>query len=243
MFVKICGITNRDDAMAAIDSGARALGFIFYPKSPRFVNQTELAKWIGHLPHDIWKIGVFVDEHPATIEHVARELGLDVAQLHGSETPADHPANLRVWKAFRVKGDGVTDPDYPAEAILLDGPASGEAFDWAIASLISRPLVLAGGLNEHNVRDAIERTGPWGVDVCSGVESEPGRKDHARMKKFIETALVIGAHNDRPSGGLCANDAAHNGRPSGGLCANDAAHNGRPSDGLCANDTHDFYAT
>ena len=189
MFVKICGITNRDDAMAAIEAGARAIGFIFYPKSPRFVEATDIAQWIGEVPGDIWKVGIFVDEQPARIESVAKDLGLNIAQLHGSETPAQHPANIRIWKAFRVKDDRIPDPNYPSEAILLDGPGSGEAFNWSLTARISRPLILAGGLNEHNVRSAIERSEPWGVDVCSGIEREPGRKDHARMKKFIEAAL------------------------------------------------------
>ena len=175
--------------MAAVDAGARAIGFIFYSKSPRFVEAMGIGRWIGEVPADIWRVGIFVDEQPARIEHVAKELGLDVAQLHGSETPEQHPANIRIWKAFRVKADRVPDPNYPSEAILLDGPTSGEAFNWSLTARISRPLILAGGLNEHNVRSAIERSEPWGVDVCSGVESEPGRKDHARMRKFIEAAL------------------------------------------------------
>lgn len=189
MFVKICGITNRDDAMAAIDSGARAVGFIFHPKSPRFVHPEQLSGWVGELPPDIWKVGVFVDEQPTAIEQTAATLGLDIAQLHGSETPAQHPGHIRIWKAFRVREDRLPDPDYPSEAILLDGPSSGHAFNWAIAARISRPVILAGGLDESNVRAAIERTQPWGVDVCSGVEAEPGRKDHARMKNFIKAAL------------------------------------------------------
>jgi phosphoribosylanthranilate isomerase len=189
MFVKICGITNRDDAMAAIDAGARAIGFIFHPKSPRFVEAIEIARWIGDVPADIWKVGIFVDEQPARIQNISAELGLDIAQLHGSETPEQHPANIRIWKAFRVREDRIPDPNYPSEAILLDGPASGEAFNWSLTARISRPLILAGGLNEQNVRSAIERSDPWGVDVCSGIESEPGRKDPVRMRKFIEAAL------------------------------------------------------
>jgi phosphoribosylanthranilate isomerase len=189
MFVKICGITNREDALAAVDAGARALGFIFYPKSPRFVEPSAVARWIGELPQEIWKVGIFVDEQPAAIEAVAAQLGLDVAQLHGSETPDQHPGNIRIWKAFRVKEDRVPDPDYPSEAILLDGPSSGKSFNWSVTARISRPLILAGGLDEHNVRNAIERSEPWGVDVCSGVESEPGRKDYRRMRNFIQAAL------------------------------------------------------
>jgi phosphoribosylanthranilate isomerase len=186
MFVKICGITNREDALAAVDAGARALGFVFYPASPRRVTPEQLEPWIGGLPADVWKVGVFVDEPPASVEETCRRLNLDVAQLHGCETPDRHPRAMRVWKAFRVKDEPI--PDYPAaEAILIDGPA----YDWTQTAQFTRPLILAGGLDEHNVRDRIERARPWGVDVASGIESSPGRKDLARMKKFIEAALSI----------------------------------------------------
>lgn len=185
-FVKICGITNREDAFAAVDAGARALGFIFHAASPRHVTAAQLEHWVNELPAEIWKVGVFVDEAPGTIERIAAQLGLDVAQLHGCETPERHPRGVRVWKAFRVKDTQAFFPDYPAaEAILIDG----EAYDWTRTANFTRPLILAGGLNENNVRDRIDRAKPWGVDVASGIESSPGRKDHARMKKFIEAAL------------------------------------------------------
>jgi len=103
--------------------------------------------------------------------------------------PDQHPEGLRIWKAFRVKNGLVPNPDYPAEAVLLDGPGSGQTFDWSIASRVSRPVVLSGGLTPENVRAAIAATSPWGVDICSGVESSPGRKDHKRMNQFIEAAL------------------------------------------------------
>ena len=121
MFVKICGITNREDALAAIDSGARALGFIFHPPSPRYVTPEALEPWIAEVPADIWKVGVFVNQDPRRIEQIAAQLHLDVAQLHGNETPDRHPHNLRIWKAFRVNGKGSPPPSYPAEAILLAG--------------------------------------------------------------------------------------------------------------------------
>lgn len=194
MFVKICGITDRADALAAIDAGARAIGFIFYERSPRHVSPRQLAPWMHEIPADIWKVGVFVDETPEQIEAVSSELGLDIAQLHGDETPNEHPRALRIWKAFRVADDHIPDPHYPAEAILLDGPGSGRTFNWSLSALvsrplISRPLILAGGLDETNVQEAIARTQPWGVDACSGIESAPGKKDHARMKRFIHAAL------------------------------------------------------
>jgi phosphoribosylanthranilate isomerase len=186
MLVKICGITNREDALAAVDAGARALGFIFCPASPRHVNAAQLEPWIDEIPAEIWKVGVFVDEAPESIERTGAQLRLDIAQLHGSETPDRHPQGIRVWKACRVKDARTTVPDYPAaEAILIDGLA----YDWSQTAHFTRPLILAGGLNEDNVRDRIRRANPWAVDVASGIESSPGRKDHARMKKFIEAAL------------------------------------------------------
>jgi phosphoribosylanthranilate isomerase len=190
MFVKICGITNREDALAAVDAGARGLGFIFVSASPRHVTVAHLEPWINEIPAEIWKVGVFVDEAPDEIERICVHVGLDIAQLHGCETPDRHPRGIRLWKAFRVKDARATVPDYPeAEAILIDG----EAYDWTRTAHFTRPLILAGGLDENNVRDRIERAKrfkqPWGVDVASGIESSPGRKDHARMKKFIEAAL------------------------------------------------------
>lgn len=182
MFVKICGITNREDALAAVDAGARALGFIFHPPSPRHVTAAQVESWIGEIPAEVWKVGVFVDETPESIERIAARL--DIAQLHGAETPDRHPRGIRVWKAFRVADAQTELPDYPAEAILIDGAA----YDWSKTGHFTRPLILAGGLNPDNIREAIARTGgrAWAVDVASGVEKSPGRKDHARMKQFIE---------------------------------------------------------
>lgn len=184
MFVKICGITNREDALAAVDAGARALGFIFHPPSPRHVTAAQVESWIGEIPAEVWKVGVFVDETPEFIERIAARLRLDIAQLHGAETPDRHPRGIRVWKAFRAADAQTELPDYPAEAILIDGAA----YDWSKTGHFTRPLILAGGLNPDNIREAIARTGgkAWAVDVASGVEKSPGRKDHARMKQFIE---------------------------------------------------------
>jgi len=191
MFVKICGITNREDALAAVDAGARALGFNFYAKSLRAVTPEQIEAFVKDIPNDIWKVGVFVNESPAKIEEIGARLNLDIAQLHGSETPEEYPRGLRVWKAFRVTPHGIPDGFYswPAEARLLDGPASGKTFDWSIATAFPGKLIVAGGLDEHNVRDAIAIVKPWGVDVSSRIETAPGRKDHARMKRFIEAAL------------------------------------------------------
>lgn len=189
MFVKICGLTNREDALAAVEAGARAVGFVFANSSPRVANPAHIEHWIGEIPRDVWRVGVFVDEKPAAIEDIAARLDLDIAQLHGAETPAEHPRNIRIWRAFRVKTATDVVPDYPAEAILIDGPA----YDWSRAASFTHPLIVAGGLNPDNVGAAVARVRqhcePWAVDVASGIETSPGRKDHARMKEFIQAAL------------------------------------------------------
>lgn len=188
MFVKICGLTNREDALAAVNSGAKAIGFVF-AESPRRADPAKIAPWIGEVPEGILKVGVFVNEEPAIIEGIATALGLNIAQLHGAETPDRHPRNIRVWRAFRVMPETVV-PDYPAEAILIDGAR----WDWARATVLTRPLILAGGLNETNVAEAIRaarrHVALHAVDVSSGIEAAPGRKDHVRMKQFIERALA-----------------------------------------------------
>jgi phosphoribosylanthranilate isomerase len=189
MFVKICGITNREDALAAIDAGAGAIGFVFHKSSPRCADPALLTPWISEIPSNIWKVGVFVNETPEAIEEIAANLQLDVAQLHGDETPDRHPRGLRIWKAFRMHHGAVPDKTYPAEAILLDGPGTGRTFDWRVTREIPGNVIVAGGLTPDNVRDAVEQTNPWGVDTASGVEASPGRKDHARMKQFIQAAL------------------------------------------------------
>ncbi len=190
MLVKICGITNREDALAAVAFGATALGFIFFPKSPRAASVEAVSEWIGEIPPQILRVGVYVNEAPAVIEANAAKLGLHVAQLHGDEAPAQHPVGI-VWRALRVTGDSIPS-DYPADALLLDGPGGGKTFDWKLAAdAVSqgRRVILAGGLTPENVGQAIAAVKPWGVDTASGVEAKPGHKDHARMKQFIETAL------------------------------------------------------
>jgi phosphoribosylanthranilate isomerase len=183
MIVKICGITNREDALAAVDAGATALGFNFYSKSPRYITPDLAAEISAGLP--VLTVGVFVDTLSAT--------SMDVLQLHGSETPADIPAGKRVWKAFRVTPEW--NPDAmaayeSAEAFLLDGPGpgTGESFDWSRASGLKR-IILAGGLGPDNVAEAIRQVRPWGVDACSRLESAPGRKDHDKMRRFVRAAL------------------------------------------------------
>jgi phosphoribosylanthranilate isomerase len=193
MMVKICGITNRDDALAAVDAGAAALGFNFCSASPRFISPPAAAAIIAALPPAIWKAGVFADERPETVLGIARETGLDIAQLHGCETVETYPKGIRIWKAIRVKaGSGALEGllDCPAEAVLLDGPASGQSFDWARVPQAPIRVIVAGGLHAGNVRQAIEQARPWGVDACSQLESTPGRKDHLKMAGFVKAALA-----------------------------------------------------
>lgn len=194
--VKVCGITTTEDAAAAADAGASALGFNFYPKSPRYVAPETAAEIIARTPDGVLKVGVFVNEPPESVAAIAKTAGLDVAQLHGDENAADIPPGIRIWKAYRVSADFKLEilGTFPADAYLLDAPGdlyggSGHTFDWDLAVGASRQILLAGGLDDSNVAEAIRRARPWGVDACSRLESAPGRKDHGRMARFIAAAL------------------------------------------------------
>jgi phosphoribosylanthranilate isomerase len=192
MMVKICGITNLEDAIAAVEGGASALGFNFWRRSPRYMTPESARSLIDQLPSTVWKVGVFVDEDAATVTRIAREAGLDIVQLHGQETAQSFPQGARVWKAVRIREnfDVTRLNEYPSEAILLDGPANGETFDWSLAAHVSKKLIVAGGLDADNVRAAIDQAKPWGVDACSRLESAPGRKDHGKMAQFLKAALA-----------------------------------------------------
>jgi phosphoribosylanthranilate isomerase/REP element-mobilizing transposase RayT len=191
--VKICGITNREDALAAIEAGARALGFNFYPESPRYIAPEAAAELVASLPAPVWKVGVFVNERCERVADLARRLALDVVQLHGEEPPEEYPEGLRVWKAARVDEHfAISDwNECPAEAVLLDGSrgGGGKSFDWSLAAGSKKKIVIAGGLDADNVRQAIQQARPWGVDACSRIESSPGKKDRAKMIGFIQAAL------------------------------------------------------
>jgi len=192
--VKICGITNGDDALAAVEAGASAIGFNFWSGSPRHIDPGDAARIAAELSKSVLRVGVFVDETAERITDVAREAGLDVVQLHGG--PAAVP-NLRCWRAYRVGADGALaiDDAGTAEAILLDAAVpgmrggTGQSFPWESARNLARRIVLAGGLDASSVREAIRAARPWGVDACSRLESSPGRKDHGKMKAFITEAL------------------------------------------------------
>jgi phosphoribosylanthranilate isomerase len=189
MMVKICGITNRADAIAAVEAGASALGFNFFPHSRRCVRPEQAAE-IG-LGLSVLKVGVFVNESAARIEEIMRLAGLDVAQLHGDETPEQMP-NVPAWKAFRASSPWTVDlfDAYCADAYLLDGaePGSGRSFPWERVPVGRYRIILAGGLDEGNVGEAIRTMKLWGVDACSRLEKAPGIKDHEKVLRFVRAA-------------------------------------------------------
>jgi phosphoribosylanthranilate isomerase len=199
--VKICGITNWPDARRAIEAGCDALGFIFYPRSPRYIAPQAAVAIRNRLPKEIAAVGVFVNEAPESVAEMAEAMHLDYAQLHGEEQPASALAVGRatpVIKAFRVgpRFRAARVAGYPAAAFLLDGaPARGRlrggtgcSFDWRLARAAARygPIVLAGGLTPDNVAQAIRAAQPAAVDVASGVESAPGRKDPKKLRAFLD---------------------------------------------------------
>ena len=195
--IKICGITNIEDALFAAEAGADALGFVFYEKSPRYVSSETVKKIISMLPPFVTTVGLFVNAGGEAIETTVRLSGINVIQLHGDETPeecsfAPHP----VIKAVRVKDAGSLAgvEKYPVSALLLDAwndqqyGGTGESFNWQLARNLTGqlPIVLAGGLNPDNVAEAIRVVAPYAVDVSSGVEKSPGEKDHDKIRKFIQ---------------------------------------------------------
>jgi len=204
--VKICGITNLEDAYGAVKAGADALGFNFYPGSPRYVTPSDAYSIIECLPADTLCVGVFVNESPETVARIANQAGLSGLQFHGDETPEYARAfdYQLVGRRFRIKalrvGAGFnpeTAARYETDAILLDAfdaqarGGTGQRIDWEVArrtrELVPR-LFLAGGLSLDNIEEAIRTVEPYGVDACSGLESEPGRKDWARVRDFIRLA-------------------------------------------------------
>lgn len=205
--VKICGITNRTDALLAAENGADALGFNFYPRSPRYVTSETAREIAAGLPAGVRKIGVFVNEQPEPIAAAVRTAGLDAVQLHGDEAPGQvseirRLTGLPVIKAFRV-GEGFRSArvlEYEVEDVLLDAYSpreyggTGETFDWATAREVREltpRLYLAGGLNVGNVGRAVAEVGPYAVDVCSGIESSKGLKDRELLVKFLSIVRKI----------------------------------------------------
>lgn len=220
MFVKICGITNEEDALLSVAMGADALGFVFASGSPRQVTPDTVREILHRLPPGTMTIGVFRDERPERIIDLVGRLGLTGVQLHGRE-PVSEAREIRPHVRFLVHAFSAGDDalasaaNSPADAVLVDAPSpgSGRVFDWSLAE--GAPggvrLLLAGGLTPDNVGAAIERVRPWGVDVSSGVETAPGsgRKDPRKVRRFVEVARAAGAAlvgddwqpSDDPDGG------------------------------------------
>lgn len=197
--VKICGITNFDDALAAVEFGADAIGFVFVPNTPRYIEPAKASEIIARLPPFVTTVGLFVNDSQEHIKQIADQCKLSVLQLHGQESPDFClQFNRKVIKAFRIKDkESLTGlPKYTVSAYLLDTyikgamGGTGITFDWRLASDAKKYglVILAGGLNPENVTKAIQQVHPYGVDVSSGVEAEPGKKDHSKMKDFVEAA-------------------------------------------------------
>jgi phosphoribosylanthranilate isomerase len=198
VLVKVCGITNVEDARAAIDTGADALGFNFYPPSPRYIKPEAARTIISQLPASVLTVGVFVNETLDAIEMNSLAAGVAALQLHGNESPEYCKAlkDRYLIKVFAAGDEFVPERvlDYDVQAIMIDTfdekawGGTGKRSDWSMAlktkKLFPR-LFLAGGLSPENVLDAIEQVNPYAVDVCSSLEITPGRKDHARMRAFV----------------------------------------------------------
>lgn len=196
MWVKVCGITSEEDALLAVAMGVDAVGFVFAPSS-RQMAPAAVREITRRLPHEIVTVGVFRDERPQTVVDVVNKSGLKAAQLHGNESREDCRYVTErvpmVIKAFQAGDTRVMRaPEYGSQLVLLDAPSpgSGKVFDWRLAEGVptGQHLVLAGGLDSDNVAEAIRTVHPFGVDVSSGVESAPGRKDASKMRAFVQAA-------------------------------------------------------
>lgn len=201
--VKICGITNAPDALAAVEAGADALGFMFYEKSPRHISLRQAAEIIRELPPFVMKVGVFVDAPEDLVMRAIGDCALNLLQFHGNEEPEYCTQfGLMSMKAFRIRDAESLKPlpEYPTDAWLLDAyvadklGGTGKQFNWDLAieaKKAGRLIFLAGGLTPANVAEAVRKVQPYGVDVSSGVETEPGRKDHAKVREFIKAAKGV----------------------------------------------------
>ena len=207
--VKICGITNLDDALAAVDAGADLLGFNFWPRSPRYISPANAREITNQLPSSILKVGVFVNEELPSLLTIASEANLTAIQLHGDESP-DYCRQLK--QTFVIKALGAQDDldlsAYAVDAIMLDTKdellrgGTGRVFDWSLAQHPDKSvksvakLFLAGGLSPENVAEAIATVKPYAVDACSSLEETPGKKNHARMRAFVNAVRSVALDAD-----------------------------------------------
>jgi len=197
--VKVCGMTSLKDALVAVEGGADAVGFIFYKKSPRSVTMKTVREIVLELPPFVDTVGVFVDETAEQINKIADYCNLDIIQLHGDESPTFcKKIRRKVIKAFRIKDMQSVKKlsSFQVSGFLLDTfsenlhGGTGKVFDWNLALPAKKfgPVIMAGGLTPNNVQQAVRQIRPYGVDVCSGVESEPGIKDHKKVRAFLKNA-------------------------------------------------------
>lgn len=204
--IKICGITNEEDACAAVDAGADALGFVLYRRSPRYIEPAAASRIISTLPPFVIPVGVFVNEEIKIVRDLLDECGLSLAQLHGDETASYcSELNRPVVKAVRVRDRAsfLALAEFQGRAgvrgFVLDSYSSeayggtGKTMDWALAAEAARTakIILSGGLNPDNVGRAIEVVRPYGVDVSSGVEAAPGKKDHGKVRSFVQAVRSL----------------------------------------------------
>ncbi len=207
--IKICGITNLEDASFAAECGSDALGFNFYSKSPRYVTPESAKGIIERIPDGITKVGVFVNHDALEVKKTVEFCGLDLVQLHGDESSeycCQFPSALLI-KAFSPRGEGDLRElsSYPVRAILVDAydplryGGTGKRSDWRIAVKVKEThlLIIAGGLNADNIREAIEIVSPHAVDINSGAESSPGRKDPEKVRKIVEIVRRIGGKGSK----------------------------------------------
>ena len=210
MKVKVCGITSYEDAVLVLDQGVDALGFNFFPRSPRYINPADARRIIRRLPPFFIAVGLFVNASKEEAEEIAHAAGVQIIQLHGNENP-EYCRQLSKWPLIKVVriGDAPIEEnlsEYVVQAFLLDSRddtlfgGTGKSFDWNLAAAIGRirPIIVAGGLRPDNVGEAIRVVQPYGVDVCSGVESMPGKKDAGKLIEFMNEVRNVCNSLQRP---------------------------------------------